>query len=60
MGARTSARTYGHFGGTGTFLWVDPDAHVVCAALTTREFGAWAKEAWPRLADAVLDEAGAL
>ena len=58
MGTRASPRAYGHFGGTGTFLWVDPDAHVVCAALTTREFDEWAKEAWPRFADAVLDEIG--
>jgi CubicO group peptidase (beta-lactamase class C family) len=56
MGTRTSARTFGHFGGSGTFLWVDPDARVVCAALTTREFGAWAKEFWPPFADAVLAE----
>jgi CubicO group peptidase (beta-lactamase class C family) len=58
MGARTSARAFGHFGGSGTFLWVDPGAGVVCAALTTREFGEWAKEAWPRLSDAVLGELG--
>lgn len=56
MGTRTSPRTFGHFGGSGTFLWVDPEVDVVCAALTTREFDTWAKEAWPRLADAVLDE----
>lgn len=56
MGARASERSFGHFGGTGTFLWVDPDARVVCAALTEREFGEWAKAAWPRLSDAVLDE----
>ena len=56
MGTRTSPRAYGHFGGSGTFLWVDPDAGVVCAALTTREFGEWAKAAWPRLSDAVLEE----
>ena len=56
MGERASARTFGHFGGSGTFLWVDPEAGVVCAALTTREFGDWAKSAWPFLADAVLDE----
>ncbi len=56
MGSRTSPRAFGHFGGTGTFLWVDPDARVVCAALTTRAFDEWAKEAWPRFADAVLDE----
>ena len=56
MGTRTSPRTFGHFGGTGTFLWVDPDARAICAALTTREFDEWAKEAWPRLSDAVLEE----
>jgi CubicO group peptidase (beta-lactamase class C family) len=56
MGARTSPHTFGHFGGTGTFLWVDPDVRVVCAVLTTREFDKWAKEAWPRFADAVLAE----
>jgi CubicO group peptidase (beta-lactamase class C family) len=56
MGSRTSPRTFGHFGGSGTFLWVEPDARVVCAALTDREFDEWAKEAWPRFSDAVLDE----
>src|SRR4029453_8170700 len=25
-GSSNSARTYGHFGQSGTFLWVDPDA----------------------------------
>jgi CubicO group peptidase (beta-lactamase class C family) len=58
MGTRASPRAFGHFGGTGTFLWVDPEAQVVCAALTTREFGEWAKDAWPRLSDAVLGELG--
>jgi CubicO group peptidase (beta-lactamase class C family) len=56
MGTRASPATFGHFGGTGTFLWVDPAARVVCAALTTREFDEWAKDAWPRFSDAVLDE----
>lgn len=56
MGSRVSPRAFGHFGGSGTFLWVDPEAGVVCAALTDREFAEWAKEAWPRFSDAVLDE----
>lgn len=55
-GTRTSPRTFGHFGGSGTFLWVDPDAQLACAVLTTREFAAWAKDSWPRLSDAVLAE----
>jgi CubicO group peptidase (beta-lactamase class C family) len=58
MGSRTSTVAFGHFGGSGTFLWVDPEANVVCAALTTREFDVWAKQAWPRLSDAVLAELG--
>jgi CubicO group peptidase (beta-lactamase class C family) len=55
-GSRASPRTFGHFGGSGTFLWVDPEARVALACLTDLEFGEWAKEAWPRLSDAVLAE----
>jgi CubicO group peptidase (beta-lactamase class C family) len=56
-GPATSLRTFGHFGGSGTFLWVDPEAGLACACLTTRAFGEWAKEAWPRLSEAVIREA---
>jgi CubicO group peptidase (beta-lactamase class C family) len=56
MGTKASARAFGHFGGSGTFVWVDPARRVTCAALTDREFDEWAKEAWPKLSDAVLDE----
>jgi CubicO group peptidase (beta-lactamase class C family) len=55
-GSRNSPRTFGHFGAAGTFLWVDPERALACAVLTDREFGDWAKDAWPRLGDAVLDE----
>jgi CubicO group peptidase (beta-lactamase class C family) len=55
-GSRNSPRTFGHFGGAGTFLWVDPDAEVALACLTDREFGDWALEAWPALSDAVVAE----
>jgi CubicO group peptidase (beta-lactamase class C family) len=55
-GTRNSARTFGHFGGAGSFIWVDPDAGAACASLADRQFGVWAKEAWPRLSDAVLAE----
>jgi CubicO group peptidase (beta-lactamase class C family) len=58
-GTRNSVRTFGHFGGSGTFLWVDPDAGLACACLTDLAFGPWAKDAWPRLSDAVLAEAAA-
>ncbi|MDQ2983899.1 MAG: beta-lactamase family protein [Actinomycetota bacterium] len=54
-GARNSPRTFGHFGQSGTFLWVDPEAGLALACLTDLDFADWAKEAWPRLSDAVLD-----
>jgi CubicO group peptidase (beta-lactamase class C family) len=56
MGTCASGRAIGHFGGSGTFLWVDPEVGVACAALTARAFGDWAKEAWPALSDSVLAE----
>jgi CubicO group peptidase (beta-lactamase class C family) len=55
-GSRNSPRTFGHFGRSGTFLWVDPDAGVALGCLTDLEFGDWAVEAWPSLSDAVLAE----
>jgi CubicO group peptidase (beta-lactamase class C family) len=56
-GSRNSPRTFGHFGRSGTFLWVDPTAGLALACLTDRPFGDWAADAWPRLADSVLEEA---
>ncbi|HEY9374522.1 serine hydrolase domain-containing protein [Streptomyces sp.] len=55
-GASSSPRTFGHFGQSGTFLWIDPDARAACVALTDRAFGPWAIEAWPTFTDAVLAE----
>lgn len=53
-GTRNSPGTFGHFGRSGTFLWVDPAAGVACIALTDRDFGQWAKDAWPAFSDSVL------
>lgn len=52
-GATASAATFGHFGGTGTLLWIDPQVDVTCIALCEQEFGEWAVEAWPPFSDAV-------
>jgi CubicO group peptidase (beta-lactamase class C family) len=49
-----SPRTFGHFGGAGTFLWVDPDAGLACAVLTDRQFGDWALPLWSALSATVL------
>jgi CubicO group peptidase (beta-lactamase class C family) len=57
-GAANSGRTYGHFGQSGTFLWVDPDRELALIVLTDREFGDWAYEPWPTLSDIVIAEFG--
>ncbi|MEO6208202.1 MAG: serine hydrolase domain-containing protein [Candidatus Limnocylindrales bacterium] len=54
-GTRNSPGTFGHFGGSGTFLWVDPVLDVALACLTDRTFGPWALEAWPSLSDSVIE-----
>ena len=61
-GTTNSPTTFGHFGGAGTFMWVDPAVGVACLALTDRAFDDWADEAlrmWPAFSDAVLAEATA-
>jgi CubicO group peptidase (beta-lactamase class C family) len=54
MPPTASPRAFGHFGQSGSFLWVDPDAGVACAGLSEEPFGDWARTAWPVLGDAVL------
>ena len=56
---RTRPRTYGHFGQSGTFLWVDPVADLALVVLTDRKFEEWAYPLWPALSDEVLREFGA-
>lgn len=46
--------TYGHFGRSGTFVWVDPHREAGLVVLTDQEFDAWAKPRWPALSTAVL------
>jgi len=65
-GTRNSPETFGHFGGAGTFLWVDSGAAggpaVGCVALTDRSFDEWsahALRAWPAFSDAVIAEVAA-
>ncbi len=53
-GSHNSPETFGHFGQSGTFLWVDPVARAACIALTNRDFGPWARTAWPALCNQIL------
>jgi CubicO group peptidase (beta-lactamase class C family) len=58
-GSGNSAASFGHFGGSGTMMWLDPDAGIGLVALTDRMFDEWGATAlrrWPELSDAVLEE----
>ncbi|MEN4399436.1 serine hydrolase domain-containing protein [Mycolicibacterium senegalense] len=57
-GSANSPRTYGHFGQSGTFLWVDPVADLALVVLTDRDFGDWTYPLWPAVSDGVLRENG--
>jgi CubicO group peptidase (beta-lactamase class C family) len=46
--------TFGHFGQSGAFLWVDPIAGIALVALGDEPFGDWAVTAWPELGSSIL------
>jgi CubicO group peptidase (beta-lactamase class C family) len=65
-GRHNSPATFGHFGGAGTMLWIDPDVladrALATVALTDRPFDDWSADAlrrWPELSDAVIAEQAA-
>jgi len=56
-GRHNSQQTFGHFGGSGTMMWVDPVAGGAVVALTDRPFDQWSTSpvtAWSRLSDDVV------
>jgi len=57
-GATNSPSTFGHFGGSGTMMWVDPGVGCALVALTDRDFDDWpeAVASWRSLGDAVVAE----
>jgi CubicO group peptidase (beta-lactamase class C family) len=57
-GSANSAQTFGHFGQSGSFLWVDPVAGLAVAGLSPTPFGPWAKQVWPAFSDVVLAACG--
>jgi len=57
-GTANGPGTFGHFGRSGCQLWVDPGAGLASASLAGADYGPWALDAWPALADAVVGEWG--
>jgi CubicO group peptidase (beta-lactamase class C family) len=56
MGSMVSAESFGHFGQSGSFLWIDPIQRCFAVFAGLKPFGAWAKERWPSLNDAIVRE----
>lgn len=53
-GTLTSPATYGHFGGAGTFMWIDPVRQMSVVMLANREFDDWAMATWPHFNDDMI------
>ncbi|HUW04513.1 MAG TPA: serine hydrolase domain-containing protein [Acidimicrobiales bacterium] len=49
-----SPETFGHFGQSGTFVWVDPSIDRACVVVTDEPFGPWAIECWPQFNEQVV------
>ena len=46
--------TFGHFGGSGSFLWVDPVAGLAAVSIADEDFGSWSLEVWPATNERIL------
>lgn len=55
-GTLLRAGTFGHFGGAGTWLWVDAGRRLACVGVTDHPFDRWAASAWPPFMDGVVRE----
>jgi CubicO group peptidase (beta-lactamase class C family) len=53
-GKLSSPATFGHFGMSGSFVWVDPELRLALCGLCSTDFEQWAKESWPDLSDDVI------
>ena len=51
-----SPATFGHFGRSGSMLWVDPTVPIGLVFLGDQPFGDWAPPLWRRLGDVVLSD----
>ena len=53
-GTTSSPATFGHFGQSGSFIWVDPEARRQAVFLGARPFGRAHAAHWPELSDQIL------
>lgn len=51
MGPEMPPNCVGHFGQSGTFLWLHPETSRAAVVLTDRMFGDWSKDLWPEFND---------
>ncbi len=56
MGTQFSELAYGHFGMSGTYVVHDPVKNISICAVSSQEFGPWAKDVWPAMNDELVVE----
>ncbi|QPK81059.1 beta-lactamase family protein [Schaalia sp. ZJ405] len=56
MSPQASQHAYGHFGVSGSFLWVDPDRDAAAVFLGEEPFGAWHQEHWHLFNDELITQ----
>lgn len=54
-GAANHPATFGHFGRSGSLLWIDPVRRLGLVGLGLVDFDRWAVDLWPVLSDATVD-----
>jgi CubicO group peptidase (beta-lactamase class C family) len=50
-----SPATFGHFGGSGSFLWVDPAVQLAAVSIADEDFGDWSLDVWPAASERILE-----
>lgn len=50
-----SPQTFGHFGMSGSFLWVDPTKGLGAVFLGAEPYGEWHKDNWPAVSQRIVD-----
>ncbi len=55
-GTLNSPSTFGHFGRSGSLVWIDPENKRFLVFVSGKNFGKWAMELWPRLSNWVIQQ----
>lgn len=58
MAPNASSNSFGHFGQSGAYLFVEPESQLAITSLSAEPFGQWAKNIWPPTNQIIIDRFG--